>query len=150
MGFDIRYPWLHRLHAAPILSSCERREAQRIAKRLHDNTGLSCAFNVRTGDLFFYYRSPHGGPFAMPYYDSVTKSCRRYTDAEIGDYIKLAKYGQMSVQEKEAIAERNKKIEKDNERKFIEKHTEERAPSVKDYAGFLSKKRRGTQKVMSV
>jgi hypothetical protein len=150
MGFDIRYPFLHRLHSAPILSTQERREAERIAKRLHDNTGLSCAFNAYTGDLFFYYRSPHGGPFSMPYYDAVTKSCRKYSDAEIGDYIKLARYGQMSVAEKEAIAARNKKIMDSMEMGKIEKHTEDRAPDVKDYADFLNKRRRGTQKVMSV
>lgn len=148
-AFDNRYPWLTRIQHAP-LSSSEKRMAQAIAKRLKDNTGLDTCFNTRTGDLFCYYRSPHGGPFSIPFYDRETRTCRRYDDSEIGDYIVLAKYGQMDPDEKAAIAERNQREEEYQHQIKKEKLFEERTPDTLDYADFKDKKRRGTNKVVSV
>lgn len=164
MGFDSRYPHLHRVKDAPGLSHDDKREACAIAKRIGDSTGLSCAYNARTGELFFYYGSPHGGPFAVPFkevqrldsdglpmesaYGIGTR--RKYTDEEIGDYIVLAKYGQLDKSEKDGIAEKNRKEEAYRHRVMVDKHTDERAPSMKDYAAFRDKKRRGTTKVVSV
>ena len=164
MSFDSRYPWLHRIESAVGLSSEDRRQALAIARRINASTGLSCAYNARTGDLFFYYRSPHGGPFAMPFKsvqkfdsDGIPVECvdpigsvKKYTDSEIGDYITLAKLGQMDVDEKNEIAERNKKAEEYNHRVMVEQHTDARSPSVKDYADFRDKKRRGVGKVITM
>lgn len=148
-GFDNRYPWLVRINRAEDLSYADIRYAERVAKRLMDNTGLSTCYNTRTGDLFCYYRSPHGGPFSIPYYDKETKSCRRYTDEEVGDYIRLAKYGQLEAAEKEEIAAKNKKeLEYRSEQKTMQT-IQDREPEMKDMMDFRSRERRGTQKVIA-
>lgn len=149
-GFDNRYPWLYRIAQAPMLSAAQKKDAQRIAKRIGDSTGLSCAFNSRTGDLFFYYGSPHGGPFAVPFYDRVERSCRRYSEEELGDYIHVAKLGQLERGKKDRIRELNEQEEAYRNRKWQEQDTMDRAPSIRDHAAFLSRKRRGVPKVISV
>lgn len=150
MSFDNRYPHLYRIGQAPGLSASEKRTAESYAKRIGDSTGLSCAYNAKTGALFFYYRSPHGGPFAMPFKDLETGLVTKYDDHEVGDYIIVAKLGQLTPEEKEEIAERNRKHQSYQRRVAVEKHTEERAPDMLDYASFRDKKRRGTTKVVSV
>lgn len=151
MGFDFRYPHLHRLEHAPGLSQNEKRVAMRIAKRLHDNTGLRSCYNSNTGDIFCHYDvEPHAGPFAIPFKNLDDGSTWNYTDTEIGDYIVMAKYGQLSRDEKNLIAERNAKEEQYQNEKKQEAFKAERRPCVNDYAAHLDQKRRGVQKVISV
>ncbi len=152
MGFDSRYWWFHRIEHAPGLDQREKSLARTFARRVCDNTGLSACFNQRTGGLYFYYgETPgNGGPFEVPFKDPHDGYLEHLGDDEVGDYVRLAKLGQMAPEEKAAIREQREQAEKYRTAQQDEKFKDERRPCVNDYAAFLDKRRRGTTKMVSV
>ncbi len=151
MGYDSRFPHIHRIEHAPGLSTNEKRCAAQIAKRIGDNTGLKCSFNSRTGSLFFHYDpEPHGGPFSVPFKDPHDGFRHTYSDAELGDFIRMAKYGQLERAEKDEIAARNKREEDYQNQQKQQALMDERRPCAEDFVAHRDRARRGVEKVISV
>lgn len=151
MGYDSRFPHIHRIEHAPGLSTYEKRGAMRIAKRICDNTGLRCSYNSHTGSLFFHYDpEPHGGPFAVPFKDLHDGFLYVYSDAELGDFIHMAKLGQIERSEKDEIAERNKREEDYQNQQKQQAFMDERRPCAEDFVAHRDRERRGVEKVISV
>lgn len=143
---DRRFPQFQRITEASALSDAERLRAQKIAEEVGRRTQTSCAWNAQTHSLHFYYGSVDVSAFAFPFLvgrDGVAP----VRQGDVEDMVALIRLGQLPPDEKDYIAAQNKVKEEYEALTQRQRFEDEIRPDAQDYADFLSRKRRGTQRV---
>lgn len=150
MGYDYRYPHMHRLNDAPGVPSDYRKHMKSVADRICRRTGLRCSYNAFDRTMFFHYTpEPDSGPMRLPVFRPEDGSTRRYSDLEVDEAVRYVNYGKMSRAMKDKIGQQRRQFEQWEAQEKRDKFLAERRPDAEDLARHLDQKRRGVGKVIS-
>lgn len=147
MSLDRRYPWLYRIDDAPRLEPHEKVRAKAIAEQVARRTLKSYCFDAGRGKLHFYDGEPDTGVFTFMFKPVYEREAFRISEADIDDMVRLIQMGKRDAKEKDRIRAANEAAEKQAKEQFDGEFLEGNRKDALDYAGFLDRKRRGTQKV---
>lgn len=159
MGYDSRFPHMHRVHDAPGVDASHRAMLVETAARVCNRVpGLRCSYDAHTASLFFHYPTldkvtgvwdygPNSGPMRLPAFTGDRPA--RYESHDIDAAVAFINYGRIDRTVKDRI-ERNRKADEQHKHEAdTDRLLDERRPTALDYADFRDRKRRGTSKVIA-
>lgn len=118
-----------------------RKVAVDCSRKIVNRTNIGCAYNDRTGDLYFYL--PHdircGLPVSLPIWDG--RRIRRPSPSDIDDIVRAIGMARLPVAEKNKIEAANQQKEEWRETEAMESRLAERRPEALSRAEHLLKKK---------
>lgn len=139
---DSRFPSLERLKNWRSAS----KNAMWCAAQVESRTGTNAIVNVDSGRVIFRFGEESlGGPFGVNIRDMD-----RWTTGDVDSAVHLINYQRNAGRnEHDRELARQEKAEKDEKQKGIDQACEDARPDALSHAAYLSRERRGTQKVIS-
>lgn len=136
--------------ALPGLSFLNAAHVRHVATKVADRTGTRGFYNPVTGKVLWVYGTePVGGPLGVKFkYQSG--EFRRYADHQIDQFVEYINLGKMDPRVKDHIAKSTEMMEASDREQEQGRYLDGHRRESENYAGFLSRKRRGTGTLVSV
>lgn len=142
---DSRYPMLFRVFEAPNLAPDVRTKAQMfVAKVMARVPGAKGVYNAESKRLYFYFKDPSGGPLTVPI---IGEDAWPLDQRDEDDCVSILNLSLVPWEERDKARKAREAEEAKDKVQAEEKKKAERRPGIQDHASFLSRKRRGVQKV---
>lgn len=135
--YDRRYPFMAPLDRADV-----PRDTRAMAREVASRTYTNCFVNtIKKTLLFCYGNEPGGGPLVVKFHQ-----CRTGADAD--DMVRYINLGKMRRRDKDRIAVSSELMEQHEREEANGRLLADRRRDALNYAGFLDRRRRGTQTVV--
>ena len=145
---DSRFPWLFKIEEASSLTDAIRTKASEFAANVCRRVpGAKCCYNSRTGNLFFYFGEPNGGPLCVAVsHPNAEEDFWPLDQTDMDDCVAVLQLALVPWKDRRADEEK-REAQKERQKEIdIQTTLAERRPAIQHHADFLIRKRRGMGK----